>query len=50
MGEEIDRLGSDQFLPDGKFPSDSSKIKPPKGDWEKLRILQSFPNVEAEAS
>ena len=45
MREETDWLGSDQFLPDGKFPSDSSKIKPPKGDWEKLRILQSFPNV-----
>ena len=43
MREETDWLGSDQFLPDGKFPSDSSKIKPPKGDWEKLRILQSFP-------
>lgn len=42
MREETDWLGSDQFLPDGKFPSDSSKIKPPKGDWEKLRILQSF--------
>ena len=42
MREETDWLGSDQFLPDGKFPSDSSEIKPPKGDWEKLRILQSF--------
>ena len=46
MREETDRLGSDQFLPDGKFPSDSSEIKPPKGDWEKLRILQSFLKIE----
>ena len=37
-------LGSDQFLPDGKFPPDSSKIKPSKGNLGKLRILQSFLN------
>ena len=35
MREEIDRLGSNQFLHDGKFLPDPSKINALKGDLKK---------------